>query len=243
MTAHFGTIRVSGDFREDAVAASRELLKNHRGDPFAAGVSYCIVAEQGNGAEQLASVRRAAKIALVFAVCGFVAGGVIAIIAKSGGFHSDRQEWTMLGVALTCTFTGFAALFTIVRRVRKVVRECVAQRLGAVPEKALRVNLENASTYDQMKVVPEDAGLLLLHPDTRCLQIEGITHRYLIHAADVADITMATGSESRSVRIVYRIGDTLLGITIVPDAISKQVWSGLTGSMGTFFDAVKQCIG
>ena len=146
-------------------------------------------------------------------------------------------------VAGTILSVVFAALFTIVRRVRKVVRECVAQRLGAVPEKALRVNLENASTYDQMKVVPEDAGLLLLHPDTRCLQIEGITHRYLIYAADVADITMATGSESRSVRIVYRIGDTLLGITIVPDAISKQVWSGLTGSMGTFFDAVKQCIG
>jgi hypothetical protein len=243
MSADFGSITSQGDFRDDAVAASRELLKNHRGDPFAAGVSYCIVAQEGNGAEQFASVRRAGKIALVFGVCGFIAGGVIAVIAKSGGFKTDRQEWTMLGVALTCTFTGFAALFAIVRRVRKVVRECVTERLGAVPEKALRVNIENASTYNQAKVVPDDAGLVLLHPESRCLQIEGVTHRYLIHAADVADITMASGSESRSVRVVYRIGETQLGITIVPDAIGKQVWSGLTGSMGTFFDAVKQCIG
>ena len=243
MTADFGTIRASGDFRDEAVAASRELLKGHRGDPFTAGVSYCIVAEEGNGAEQFASIRRAGKIALVFGVCGFVAGGVIAVIAKSGGFKTDHQQWTMLAVALACTFTGFASLFAVVRRVRKLVRTCVTQRLGAMPEKPLRVNIENASTYNQAKVVPDDAGLVLLHPETRCLQIEGVTHRYLIHAADVADITMATGSESRSVRIVYRIGDTLLGITIVPDAISKQVWSGLTGSMGTFFDAVKQCIG
>ncbi len=241
MTANFGTIRSAGDFRDDAVAASRELLQAHRGDPFTAGVSYCIPGE-GSGAEQLQAVRRQGKLALGIGICGFVVGGIIAVIAKSGGF-SKTNEWPVLAIALACTFTGFAALITMVYRVRRVVRETVSQRLGAMPEKPLRVNIEDATTYNQMKVVPDDAGIVLLHPETRCLQIEGITHRYLVHAADVADITMASGSESRSVRVVYRIGQTLLGITIVPDAIGKQVWSGLTGSMGTFFDAVKQCIG
>src|SRR4051812_47505663 len=98
MPANFGTIASTGDFRDDAVAASRELLKNHRGDPFAAGVSYCIVAEQGNGAEQLAAVRRAGKVALAIGVCGFVGGGVIAMIAKAGGFSSRALEWPMLAL-------------------------------------------------------------------------------------------------------------------------------------------------
>ena len=235
-------LTTSSDFRAEAVTASTELLRAHSGDASEAGVSYCIPAD-ADGRDYLAELRRRSIVAMVLGIGGIAAGGVIALIAKAQSFESNRREWTVLAIALACTLSGFAALFGMVRRIRRLVRQRVGQRLGEIPPEALRITLENAATYQQMKLVPDDAGIMLFHPAERCLAIEGITHRYLIHADDVADLSMGGGEANRSVRIVYRIGVATLGITVSPDAIAAQVLAGLTGRLGNFFDRVRACIG
>ena len=233
------------DFREAAVAASEALLAEHGHD---ADVSYCFRTE--DGAEVLAAAKRRLLTMAGFGIAGIVVGGVIALWLKFGGASSEREEWTKLGIALAFSGTGFALLFIQLRMFRKLVRSHVRARLEAAGEQvdslaAIPVTLENSATADVGKLLPEDAGMLILTPDDRTARIEGLTHRYHIRAEDTEGVFLAGGQVHHSsprVRIAYRIGDVTLDISLAPDSTMKQVGYSLSGKAPALFDQVRACL-
>ena len=100
------------------------------------------------------------------------------------------------------------------------------------------MGLEDTATFDRPKVIPEDVGFMLLHPEQRCVQIEGLHCRYLIHADDVNLILMPP-TKTRAVQITYHIGDVPLSLTIITDSVKKQVFWQLTGRSGTLYDVMR----
>jgi hypothetical protein len=237
------------DFRDDAVAASEEILAGI--DPANAGVSFCLRGAE-DGEEFLRSARRRMLTIAGFGIAGIVIGGLIALWLKISGATSESDEWKKLGLALAFSGGGFVLLFTQLAMLRRLVRRRVRERLDALGEraedlKAVAITLENSFTADTPKLIPEDAGVLILQPEQRSVRIEGLTHRYFIRAEDTLSVTVAGGEmhSSPRVRVAYRIGDdgdVVLDISLTPDSTMKQVGLGLTGKVPALFDQVRACL-
>jgi hypothetical protein len=241
------------DFRDDAVAASEALLAQrggHAADPLDAHVSFCLRAA-GEGDEVLRRAKRRLLLAGVLGFSGIVAGGLIAFWLKLHGVSSEAEEWRMLGVAAACSVGGFALLFTQISLLRRLVRRRVRERLDAMGAQTeqlrpIPVTIGSWSSGVAFKIMPEDAGLLILQPEQRSVRIEGMTHRYFIRAADCSSVTLSGGESQYSetgVRVTYRTAAAVvLDISIKPDSTMKQVGYSLSGKVPALFDQVRSCL-
>jgi hypothetical protein len=234
------------DFREAAVAASEAVFAAHGQD---ADISFCLRTDDGEAVFRAA--RRRLLTVAAFGIAGIIAGGIIALWLKISGASSESDQWMKLGIALAFSGGGIGLLFIQLKMFRKLVRSHVRARLEAAGEpleslQIVPVTLENSATVDVAKILPEDAGLLILQPDDRSVRIEGLTHRYYIRADDVEGVFLAGGQVQHSsprVRIAYRIAEaTILDISLAPDSTMKQVGYSLSGKPPALFDQVRACL-
>jgi hypothetical protein len=183
--------------------------------------------------------------------CGILAGGLIALWLKFTGVKSEQEEWHKLGVAAGCTVGGFIVVFTQLWLVRRLVRREVRKRLQALDgqdaqSRPIPVTIGSVSAGVAFKIMPEDAGLLILQPEQRRVRIEGMTHRYHIRAADCISITLSGGETEYSetkVRVVYRCGEgEVLEIAVAADSSLKQMGYQISGKVPALFDQVRACL-
>ena len=210
------------DFRDAAVAASEAALDelarrdpSLRQDPLRAGVSLCLRAPGGGEA-----VRRRLKwdvvLRLVLGFAGLLGGALLAGYAERSSKVAPsavpRGPWLAVGVG--CSVVGMVSLLGAVGATRRRVRRHVRGRLTLHQAGDAVVEVEPTETFSKMKAVSEDLGLLLLYPDRRCLVVEGLTHRYLVHARDVVAVREVPGSTTVGAGILYSAGGQPLDITL-----------------------------
>lgn len=220
------------DFRHRAASESQRIVKSHPRpiatkaiDPATLGQSLCVPIAGGEGL-----LRRAKILAIAMFVLGIIGIGGGGIIAAT---HSGDEKDIPTPVLITmCIFSagGFICLFGGVFCMRWIVRRHIARTR---PDYAhwrdqadrLPVGIEHALTFDKIKAVPEDLGLLVIEPKKQLVRIEGVRCRYIVHGRDVISIKHQAGASSavKGVSITYRVGTVTLSITVSTDSIWDEL--------------------
>lgn len=210
----------AGDFRAAAVAASvslRERMQRQgRGDPVAGGYSCCLPAE-GDGPAVMRRARQVAIVSLVLGVLGLATAGAVALWVTQRYQSAPTPPLGPLIAAGCCTVGGIATVWIGLSAQKRMAAAHVRARLGATAADVLpiQVTVESTATYRTLKLLPEDFGLLFCDEARKCVRVEGLLFRHVIHAADVAAVAPIEGVSSQGLAIDYRIGeDVRLSITL-----------------------------
>ena len=113
-----------------------------------------------------------------------------------------------------------------VRRIRNKSRRAILSRVShGFPRdvEPIDIELEDAATYSTMKAMPEDVGMMFLYPTERCAVIEGLTHRYLIYADDVTELSPVTGPQSTAAGIQYNVEGVTLRLAIKRQGVGSAL--------------------
>jgi hypothetical protein len=114
-------------------------------------------------------------------------------------------------VAVVFSAIGFGPLQ------RWLLRRHFARRGGSIVEIAggrhELIRIEDPATFHISKLTPEDWGIAVLDGARARLLIEGVSHRYVILAQDVIELT-ALKATTASARVTYRVGEVTLGVVI-----------------------------
>lgn len=240
------TAPVTSDFRDAAVAESERLLAERAreegrafAEPMEAGISYCLRAE-GEGASALRRFKWKTLGSMALGVGGLIGGAVLAARAESG-----EGDAAVLPLAVACSLGGFFFLFfgaTLQGRVvRRVARDRITtEREGA--SKPLVMSVEDGRSFKKMKAVPEDVGAVILHESSRCMQIEGLTHRYLIYGDDVFEMEVEKTPSSEALVIQYGIGDESLRIALFHHGLGAEFKRQTIGGRNKVFERIRKSV-
>jgi len=205
------------EFRAPAVAASQRALKaaGTFADPAAAGISYCLPHLEDAPAIR-ARMRLSISVAFFGALLSLLTS--LALFAALGNGFIPKSQ-TATGVAIAAVVLGASLLLIAPKIESRYVERLLRSRRGDLwldpGRKPRLVRIENAATYNKLKPIPDDYGAVIVHPDSACLQIEGITHRYLIYAQDIRTLTMNRASAPESFNLSYAIAGERLDLTII----------------------------
>jgi hypothetical protein len=209
------------DFRDAAVAASREVLarlhpRNFRTVPS----SLCLPAGSGGAGELKRAGRRHALLQAILSV-GMI-GSLIVGLVGTRLVNPGRRELNRLVVAGGLGFLLFAVPNLIVATAGdRVRRPFLIHRLrnrfdsmihegAGLPFQQLRIG--DARTYHRMKLSGEDLGIAIFDGENRRLLFEGLSHRYVIRGEDVTCLWPLQSHSIISARIDYLIGDDRLAL-------------------------------
>jgi MFS family permease len=205
----------SQDFRDRAVEASDRAVRaaNLRPgvDATQAGISYCLRREQSAQA-----LRRILQVqTLMMTGLGFLLG-----IAAVAAFVVGQTPWRFSGITLIgagCAILGIGHLAIAAVLEPRTTALLLRRRLkDAWPGDGRMLRLENAATYNKLKIIADDGGVVVAHPQSGCVQIEGLSHRYLIYAADITELTILRREAPEAFNLTYLAGGEPLQLTIIP---------------------------
>jgi hypothetical protein len=203
-----GLLQYAGDFRSEAVEASRVLLAPVAGDVDAVAVSTCTHVEDE---VNLRACLRARRQMMVTSIAGIVVVTAGVIAGALGRIHNQQ---TLLLVAIFVSLFGLGLMLWQIWSRNAAVRRMAIAR-GVEVEPSVRcVTIENAMTYSSMKFVPEDVALVWIDPGRHCVRLEGMSHRYIIYAADVVNLAVRRGPAQTSTSVTYRMGSAQLALTL-----------------------------
>lgn len=222
----------ASDFRRRAVEVSEQILERARTeDPLEANASLCVRTEN-----HLSSLSRQKWIAIGCLVLGFAGlggGAFLATLSEREDFVGGETFWlTLAGIS---SLTGFVCLLIPATLTGVFLRKFLGMRFERIKSpvdyaEALYVELEDAATFDKLKVASEDAGYLGLDRVNRRLVIEGVICRYVIRGEDVESIRIRASQGPGGVEIAFRIDEqTRLRIVVSKFHAWSEVWRQLTG--------------
>lgn len=238
------------DFRAEAVAASEELLAAWRrkspaaaeADAVESGLSYCIRTDL-DGPSIMRRHARFMRIGMVLTI-GFLIAGIVALTVNSRAEKKGATDQEALSMAFVgCACAGFlACAFYCAKAHVRLLRRVAADRLAVErtgSSKPVILSLEDGQTFQKLKAAPEDIGAVLLHPASRCVQIEGVTHRYMIYADDVLGMEFARTPNSRAFVIQYAIGPRSLRIALFDSRLRTEFKLQIIGGRSRVFDQIQ----
>lgn len=214
------------DFRDEAAASSVRLVAESFGRrPEDLGESLCLPVE--NPAD-LRGIKWSLLLRLVFGVGGIAVGGILALALQKMPEWKEQFEALILSVAMCFSIGGIGLLLTAATVGRSFSRRRIGDRYDALwalgsAIKPLGVSVEDASTFEKMKLVPEDLAWIGFDRSRRMLLIEGIRYRYLIHSEDVLDIEQVAGATTTGIAISYLIDTTTLKIALQYDSVKHEL--------------------
>jgi hypothetical protein len=229
-----------GDFRDRAVAASRERLRQFSSTDFRTiGTSLCLPASGSDGAGELkrAGWRKAILQGVLFVgAFGGLGVGLIGTQLKDQQGKNTPQGTQLMVIGIVTFFSlAIPALFVAAGGDR-VGKPFLAHRLRSRPDSLLNeetglqsrvVRIEDARTYHKTKLAGEDLGIALLDPENRRILLEGLSHRYVIRGEDVTCFWPLQAHAIISVRIDYQIGEGRLALVFATTNPSFHVLSGM----------------
>lgn len=196
-----------GDFRDAASAASLAALAAAREageDGVAASLCYRVTDNA------LPALRRTSRVET--GICWTLVGVALAGVPIAA-FAPAAWEWhsrylpgleTMMLIWMAFTAAALALVVSSGLIHRRLLGRRFRTRPDCVLAKELRpfvVRVEDPATYHVCKQTPEDWGLCVLDCSNRRLLVEGVSHRYVVHARDVTALVPLVSGASQSVRV------------------------------------------
>jgi len=223
------------DFRARAAAASEILRRNFP------SVSCCLV-RQPDLSRLRRTIKAFAGACLVVGLSGLATGAII-ILAPKGGIAADKSS--VPAIAAGCTIAGMLAMFLPTFIERWIVRRYLLQNeegpTSGPDHKGIHVALENAHTYQKVKILAEDVGLIYIHPEASYVRISGLSYDYIIQSKDVAGFSLHPNG--KSVLLSYLVGKERLDLVIVPRSLLAELRRQTLGSSQSLFEKIQQALG
>jgi hypothetical protein len=226
------------DFRDLAVEESRRLIAAASGvPPERQPYSLCIPVDNPD-LTLLRKVKTGLVVRLVFGIAGLAGGGILAAIDEKDGFPQQIPDALILAGAVCSSLVGIVLLISSATFFRGLVRRALGDRYDRGAEtgsafRSLMVALEDWSTFQRMKLAPEDFACVFFDEAAACVRLEGVRFRYFIRAADVVSLSEVRGASTVGTQIVYRIGRTTLGITLQYDSLLHELRRQTIGAKHT----------
>jgi hypothetical protein len=225
------------DFRDRAVAASRELLDDEGlARPWEVDTSCCRPTGEGRR-EVRSSAWWKMKVLLLTLVLLFAMLGLGAWASEQkdplGGRPPLASALMAVGVAGAIADAVF--MLAMLFAGDGIQKRLLSRRLGARPGSLLEASaglptrlmrLENAQTYHVQKLAPEDLCVCAFDRPNRRVLMEGISHRYVVRDVDVTSFWPLQSGDKVSVRIDYRVGDEPLALVLAADNPLFHVFHG-----------------
>ncbi|MCX5662349.1 MAG: hypothetical protein NTW19_21935 [Planctomycetota bacterium] len=223
----------SADFRDAAVAASEQRLATieaERGrefpDPALAGISYCLPA--GGDASSVVKTLRLI-IAARLILCVITLPGLLLIVNLYAMSDSkptlDAQTVWLLALAyVVCSFGLILSSFGATRSlIARHIRGRMAAAGLAPLDRALSAELEEPGRIWSFGMMADDRGYIVFHKQERRVQIEGLTHRYMIRAEDVVKVIDSGRSRRDWIRVRYTVANGELTLILRPDNLTAAL--------------------
>lgn len=227
-----------GDFRDGAVAATRVVLtEDEQAHPGDFDASSCLPTGEGRRA-----VRSAAwwplKLQLLTFILLFAALGLAAWAEQVKDPQGRQPSYAraLVWVGGIGTVVDGVFMLVVLFGGTAIQKSFLARRLARRPGSLLEgcdrlhsrvLRLEDAKTYHKQKLCPEDVCLCVFDRPNRRVLLEGVSHRYLIRADDVATLWPLQSGDKISLRIDYRIGEEPLSVVLAADNPLSHVFHGV----------------
>lgn len=214
------------DFRDQAVEVSRKLIAQiGQIDPSETGLSLCLPTDD-DGKRLLRRYGYGLLVRTVLGFGGLVGGALVIFTQENPTGNGDVPVWWLV-IGTFLTFTGIAVLGSAAFASRIYLRRVRRQELRKLKQlspggKVWAVGIEDANTFQKMKVVGEDIGWLVCDPANRQVVIEGLRYRYVIHADDTDSVDQVRATNSTGVEVSYRVGEFPIAITISTDSLWRE---------------------
>jgi len=203
-----GLLQYAGDFRSEAVEASRILLAPVAGDAEAVTLSTCTRIHDDVNDQVCRRFWRVMRFGTIFGISVVM----LAVLVGGVGMLLGEGLWVLVAVGLLVGVLVFSGA-CVEWRDRKV-RRLVAARGVELTPRIRCIRIENALTYSSLKLVPEDLAMACVDRLRHCVRLEGLSHRYIIYAADVTHLALRRMPGQCSTAVTYRIGAMQLALTL-----------------------------
>lgn len=206
------------DFRYRAICESVNCIGDeHVDDLFSFPGSFCVPV-----AEKPIVGWTPGRVFLIALVLGFACLGAAVFIGGKAERNANRglaKNAAMLPLGVCLAVTGIALFFLPVMLDRSIMKFLLGSRgaaLARLPGGALCAEVSDADRAKmKLSIDGDDYVLLLADHANRRLLMEGVAARYMIRAADVADLRPFQFMNYHGAEITFRINDkTSLTIAI-----------------------------
>ena len=115
--------------------------------------------------------------------------------------------------------------FALKSRVNGAIKDKQAIWADVLPEAVnFNVNLEDAATFNQFKVLADDYGVAWFDELGGRLIIEGLRYRYFIEKQDVLAAKVVKAGGSQGVQLTVELSETCtLGLTIISEQVRQEL--------------------
>lgn len=203
----------AADFRSEACLISARFLAargltNAYPDLTRCDASLCVPAPHDRDAVR-ARLRRAI-LGTSFVGFGFLIVGAI-FGATNDSLPLPRD--ISISIAIAFGAVGMLTTFSMVNVQNALVRRELRRLAASIPafnptENIINLSIENPETLRVVKVVTEDFALCYCDASRQLIVIEGISHRYVIRAADIISMNIHQPASTRFAVIVFQIADS-----------------------------------
>jgi len=232
------------DFRCYAAAASAQALQAFgpaaTASPPEAGISYCIPSPV-DASGLIRSLKVTAIVSTVLFLGGFILAAALTIYSQSQKSpHTNLLLIAGMGCFVMALFSAFMPTTLEGIRTQKHLRGHVGDFWADSTLMPRVVGIEDAETYNKLKVLADDIAVAILRPESGCLQIEGIRYRYLIYASDVTSLSLH--ENKRTVLLSYNIGAEHLSLAIIPRGLVPEFKRQALGVNPGLLEAIQRSL-
>lgn len=211
------------DFRAEAIQASQRFCRaGTDADLLTIGRSLCIPVP-GATKNDLFRPGLISLTALIIGFAGLIGGALLATGAQDGSGTATGPDTARLTIAALCSIGGIATFFVGIFLASRWVWKTLDTRIDTLMHRPWtipprRVNLEDARTFQKIKLRPEDMGIAFFDTERRRILIEGIRCRYVVLADDIEDFETVKAPGSVGSILAVNIDGAVLRIVLQQDS-------------------------
>jgi hypothetical protein len=136
----------------------------------------------------------------------------------------------MVSFALIVILVGAGIQALIVRAMLRAVYRSLKR--SSATERIRVVDIENPLTSSRVKVLVDDKALLYCDASRRLIIVEGVFHRYAIHAPDVISCTHRRNFPTSYVFVTYRVASSPIIFSLGLSYVSVVTQLKVVASLG-----------
>lgn len=175
-----------------------------------------------------------------------MAGGALAVFLLWGPTSQGTQGGSSAPLTMHLMIVAVGAVMflpglvmvatlasTLARRTRKAMIEKMNLWQDVMPDAPqMCVNLEDAASFDKLKVLADDYAVAWFDVDGQRVIIEGLRHRYFILREDVMAMRVVTQAGSSGVEVTFLVKpDCLVKVVVIGSSTREEIIKQVGGQV------------